>query len=197
MQGLQVELIDGLRRDERHSGTLDRLGDRLCITKVVLLSLRLAPYIPRRHQPRIVAKRLQLATEMMRTDASLHANQTRWHIGQTGLYLATRPLLAQHNAAAHIQTDDVARVLADIDTDYGDRAVESVGHGGAPCLWRPLPDSWLAGQEHGRTIPLADIHRRPHFQCYFDPIQCVVLTWGANETARVHYICRWHRSLVV
>src|SRR6516225_11389230 len=28
---------------------------------------------------------------------------------------------------------------------------------GAPCLWRPLPDSWRAGQEHGRTIPLAEI----------------------------------------
>jgi hypothetical protein len=25
------------------------------------------------------------------------------------------------------------------------------------CLWSPLPDSSLAGQEHGRTIPLADI----------------------------------------
>jgi hypothetical protein len=25
------------------------------------------------------------------------------------------------------------------------------------CLWSPLPDSSLAGQEHGRTIPLVDI----------------------------------------
>jgi hypothetical protein len=25
------------------------------------------------------------------------------------------------------------------------------------CLWSPLPDSSLAGQEHGRTIPLGDI----------------------------------------
>jgi hypothetical protein len=25
------------------------------------------------------------------------------------------------------------------------------------CLWSPLPDSLLAGQEHGRTIPLTDI----------------------------------------
>jgi hypothetical protein len=29
----------------------------------------------------------------------------------------------------------------------------------APCLWSPLPDSSLAGQEHGRTIPLGDIGR--------------------------------------
>ena len=30
---------------------------------------------------------------------------------------------------------------------------------GAPCLWSPLPDSSLAGQEHGRTIPLADVEQ--------------------------------------
>jgi hypothetical protein len=60
-----------------------------------------------------------------------------------------RPLLAQHNAAALIQTDDVERGLADIDTDYGDRAVEIVGHAvllvfGAPCQIR----GW-----RGRTRP--------------------------------------------
>jgi hypothetical protein len=79
-----------------------RLRNRLCITKVVLLSFRIGPHILRRHQPGIVTKRLQLATEMMRADAGLHANQTSWHIGQTRLDLATRPLLAQHNAAAPI-----------------------------------------------------------------------------------------------
>jgi hypothetical protein len=52
------------------------------------------------------------------------------------------------------------RVLANIDTDYADHDVEIVGHGDAPCLWRPLPDSLLAGQEHGRTIPLADVGSR-------------------------------------
>jgi hypothetical protein len=28
------------------------------------------------------------------------------------------------------------------------------------CLWSPLPDSSLAGQEHGRTIPLGEFQRR-------------------------------------
>src|SRR5262249_39402611 len=46
---------------------------------------------------------------------------------------------------------------ADIYADHGDRAVEALGHGVLLCLWSPLPDSSLAGQEHGRTIPLADI----------------------------------------
>jgi hypothetical protein len=51
----------------------------------------------------------------------------------------------------------VERVLANIDTDYGDCVVEIVRHSvllvsGAPCQLQSL-----AGQEHGRTIPLADI----------------------------------------
>jgi hypothetical protein len=51
----------------------------------------------------------------------------------------------------------VKRVLANIDANYGNRGFECLRHGvllvfGAPCQLRSL-----AGQEHGRTIPLADI----------------------------------------
>jgi hypothetical protein len=53
------------------------------------------------------------------------------------------------------------RVLADIDTDYGDCVTNCLRHGvllvfGAPCQLRSL-----AGQEHGRTIPLPDTIRDP------------------------------------
>jgi hypothetical protein len=68
-----------------------------------------------------------------------------------------RTLLTQHNTAVTIQPDDMKRVLADINADHGNYAVEVLGHGMLLCLWSPLPDSTLAGQEHGRTIPLADI----------------------------------------
>jgi len=52
----------------------------------------------------------------------------------------------------------VKRVLANIDADYGYRTAELLRHGvllvfGAPCQFRSL-----AGQEHGRAIPLADIN---------------------------------------
>ena len=72
-------------------------------------------------------------------------------------HLATRPLLPQHDGAARIVAHDVERVLADIDADYGDRGIGRLGHGvilvfGAPCQLR-----LLAGQEHGRTIPLTDL----------------------------------------
>jgi hypothetical protein len=50
----------------------------------------------------------------------------------------------------------VEGVLANIDADYGDHGFECLRHGvllvfGAPCQLRSL-----AGQEHGRTIPLPD-----------------------------------------
>jgi hypothetical protein len=54
-------------------------------------------------------------------------------------------------------THDVERVLADIDANHGDRRAELLRHSvlldfGAPGKVR-LP----VGQEHGRTIPLADL----------------------------------------
>ena len=90
----------------------------------------------------------------MRANAGLHADQTGRHVGKAGFHLATRPLLPQHDGATLIVAYDVERVLADIDADYSDCSVELLGHGvllvfGAP--WQLT----AAGQEHGRTIPLA------------------------------------------
>src|SRR4029079_10746910 len=97
---------------------------------------------------------------MMRTDAGLHADQARGHVGKVCFDLATRPLLPQRNCAWLIQADNVERVLADIDADHGDRGVELLRHVvllvfGAPCQ---LPSR--AGQEHARTIPLTDLRTR-------------------------------------
>ena len=74
VQGLKVKLIGGLRRYELHRRSLHSLGDRLRIMEVVLLSLRVGPHVPRRHQPGIVAELLKLTAEMMRANAGLHAN---------------------------------------------------------------------------------------------------------------------------
>jgi hypothetical protein len=68
--------------------------------------------------------------------------------------LATRPLLPQHDGAARIVAHDVERVLADIDADHG---IGCLRHGALLVFGAPCQLSLLAGQEHGRTIPLADI----------------------------------------
>ena len=102
VQRLQVKLIGGLGCHELHRWPLHRLGNRLRVTEVVLLSLRVGPHVLRRHQPGIVAKRLKLPTKMMRTNTSLHADQARRHVGQPSIDLATRPLLPQHDRATVI-----------------------------------------------------------------------------------------------
>ncbi|WMT79361.1 hypothetical protein NL528_36550 [Bradyrhizobium sp. Ash2021] len=96
----------------------------------------------------------------MRADAGFHADQAGRHIGEPRFHLATRPLLPQCDGAARIVAHDVERVLADIDADHGDRGIGYLRHGvllvfGAPCELR-----LLAGQEHGRTIPLTDSAHR-------------------------------------
>ena len=108
---LQVELFGRLRRHELHRWPLDSLGDRLRIAEVILLPLGVGPHILHRHQSGIVTKRLELPTEMMRTDTRLHADQTPRHIGKPCFDLAARPLLTQHDRTTRIHPDDVERVL--------------------------------------------------------------------------------------
>ena len=121
VQRLQVELVGGLDCDELHGRALDSLGDGFRIAEVVLLSLRIGAHVLRRHQSGVVAKHLELATEMMRADAGLHPDQARRQVGEPRFHLAARPLLPQHDGSALIVAHDVERVLADIDADDGDR----------------------------------------------------------------------------
>src|ERR1700736_235942 len=93
----------------------------------------------------------------MCADASFHADQARRYIGEPRFHLATRPLLPQHDGAARIVAHDVERVLADIDADHGDRGIGCPRHGALLVFGAPRQLSLLAGQEHGRTIPLAEV----------------------------------------
>ena len=68
---------------------------------------RLGADVLRRHEPSIVTEGSKPATEMMRADTGLHANQTRRHVGKACLHLATRPLLTQDNCTAPIKANDV------------------------------------------------------------------------------------------
>jgi len=93
----------------------------------------------------MVAKAVELATEMMRADAGLHADQTGRHVGKTGLHLAARPFLAQHNGTTLIVAYDVERVLADIDANHGDCNVECLGHGVLLAFGAPSQHLMLVG----------------------------------------------------
>jgi hypothetical protein len=157
MQRLQVQLLRGLGRHELHRRALHGFGNRFGIIEVVLLSLAIGADIFGRHQPGIVTKRREFAAQVMCADAGLHADPTRRQIGEPRFHLATRPLLPQHDGAARIVAHDVERVLADIDADHGDRRIGCLRHGVLPVFGAPCQVRLLAGQEHGRTIPLSDI----------------------------------------
>jgi hypothetical protein len=62
VQRLQVELVDGFRRDKSHRGTLHGLGNRFRVAEVILLSFRIGPHVLRRHQPSVVPNYLEPAT---------------------------------------------------------------------------------------------------------------------------------------
>jgi len=51
--------------------------------------------------------------------SALRGSKPRFH-------LAARPFLPQHDAAAPILANEVERVLADIDADHGEFAIEFV-----------------------------------------------------------------------
>jgi len=157
MQRLQVQLLRGLGRHKLHRRALHGFGYRIGIIEVVLLSLAIGTDIFGRHQPGVVTKRYEFAAQVMCADAGFHADQARRYVGEPRFHLATRPFLPQCNGAARIVAHNVERVLADIDANHGDRGIRCLRHGvllvfGAPCQLR-----LLAGQEHGRTIPLTDI----------------------------------------
>jgi hypothetical protein len=69
----------------------------------------------------------------------------------------TRPSLTQHNNTTLIVSNDVERVLADIDANHGDGSVEYLRHGVLLVFGALGQYHLLAGQEHGRTIPLGEI----------------------------------------
>ena len=85
MQGLQVELISCLRSDELHRRTLYRLGNRNPASR---------------------------ATEMMRSDTGLHANQARG-IGEVNHATTSGAARLRRN----IKLNNVKRVLANIDAE--------------------------------------------------------------------------------
>lgn len=63
----------------------------------------------------------------------------------------------EHDCTTRIQTYKMERVLANIDTDHGDRTPMILRHDVLLVFDAPCQLQSLAGQEHGRTIPLGDI----------------------------------------
>jgi len=75
-------LLDRLYRHEAHRWTLDRLADRLSISRVVLVALDVGLHVLRWHEPHFMAQPGQLAGPVVCCRASFHADQTWWEAGK-------------------------------------------------------------------------------------------------------------------
>jgi hypothetical protein len=104
-----------------------------------------------------MAERHTLPGKMMPADAGFHANQAGRQIGETVGKLPARPFLPQHDRAALVEANRVECILADVDADHGDLGQCIAGHGRAPSKAPLIQRASLVGQEHGRTIPLAEV----------------------------------------
>ena len=89
MQRLKIELINTLDGNKTHGGTLHCLSDGFSIAEVVLLALEEGLHELARHQLHVVAEGEELTAQMMGTNASLHADQTRRHVREANHHLTS------------------------------------------------------------------------------------------------------------
>jgi len=73
--------------------------------------------------------------------------------------VARQPVRCLRECPQYLEKGPPMAVLADIDADHGDRAIGCLTHGMLPVFGAPCQLHLLAGQEHGRTIPLTEVIR--------------------------------------
>ena len=136
MQRLLVELHLRLQRHEPHGRPRRRLGDRLGVAVVVLLRLHIRLDVFRRHQPHLVALRLEEPPEVMRAATRLH----RHHAGRQPAHelgeLRPRHAPPQNHGAAAVQRRHAAAVLPQINPDdrYGHQPLPFSQHAPADAM---------------------------------------------------------------
>src|SRR5262249_62076363 len=120
MEREKIALLGRFDRDEVHGRSLHRLGDRLGIAVVVLVSLEEGLDVLRGDQADVVTECLNLACDVMRARAGFEADEAGWQIDEPAYELAARYLDAQGDGAALVEADEVECVLADVEADGGD-----------------------------------------------------------------------------
>src|ERR1700682_2577831 len=111
----------------------------------------------------------------MRADAGLHADPTRRQIAQSGPHLATRPLLPQHDGTALILANDCGTSSCRYRCRLRRAKCRVSVTWRALCLRCSLP-AFVAGREHGRTIPLADFRESRPVVPAWNPVCCTWVT---------------------
>ena len=171
MQGLQVELLLRLGRDEAHGRALHGLGDGFRVAEVVLVALEEGLHVSGRHQSRVVAECFEPPAQVVGTNTGLHADEAGWQVGEPCFELSARQLMAQHDGTALAEADEVEGVLADVDTEHGDGVFGLAWHGGLLAPVTPLDAGVLLGAPPVHAISrLLGLSRHP--SCH-NPRRCI------------------------
>jgi hypothetical protein len=117
MNGLQIELVVGLNRDEAHVLAFHGFGDCFCIHKVILVGLYERLHKLSRDQPRIVTLLLKRSAKEMCSRAGLQPDQRRLHVRGVGQQLLLREPLPHQHLAGYTKRYQVKRRLAKIDAN--------------------------------------------------------------------------------
>jgi len=117
MQRLHVQLLFTFQLDETHGWPGGCLGDRFRISIVVLLRLDVGPDIFRRHQPNLMALRLEKTAEVMRATTGLHRDDARRQtLGETNDTRRSHPPPLDDCSLA-VQPHEAAAILTEIDPE--------------------------------------------------------------------------------
>ncbi len=118
MERLHVELFFRLQLDEAHGWTGGRLGDRLGVSIIILLSFDVGPHIFWRHQSNDVTLRRQCAAHLMGTAACFHRDRASRQLKEEGDHRLSPHPPPDDNLASRIKAGETATVLAKINPQH-------------------------------------------------------------------------------
>jgi hypothetical protein len=118
MQRQHRLLLGVLHRHKAHARALHGLADRLGVAAIGLVALHARLDVGRRHQPHLVAERLQPPRPVVRAAARLHPVHRRRQRGEEPLDLAAPQPLAQDHVAGGVDAVKLEDVLRQIQTDH-------------------------------------------------------------------------------
>jgi len=110
-------LLDRLDRHEPHVRPRHRFANRLCVGRVILLSLDIRFHVGRRYQAHGVPNRLKLARPVMRRRASFNANKARRQLCEKHQDLPTLQLTADDHLPSRINSMHLENRLRDVETN--------------------------------------------------------------------------------
>ncbi len=117
MQRQHRLLFAGLDRHEAHRWSGHRLADRLGIRRVVLVGLHVGLDKLRSHESHRMPELLKLPRPVMRPATGLHANATRFQVGEKWQDLRALQLPFEHDPAPFVDAVKLKHVLCQIQPD--------------------------------------------------------------------------------